>query len=132
MSKPQEQKKQNEQASIGEKKKAKIDVTKLVSIIPPASELRRKEERIKEKRIRVRWDESLPQGIARISKELANMLGIKDGDTIEIVVAGRHKFLFKATIVEEGSINEVYCNPEELREKGVADKSIATVRKKTG
>lgn len=109
--------------------KPKIDIAKLVSIIPPASELRKKEEKVREKRIRIKWDETLPKGIAKLSKSLADLLGIKEGDFVEIVVAGRHRFLFKATIISEGNINEVYCNPEELKEKGVADNSIATLRK---
>ncbi len=110
----------------------KIDVSKLISIIPPASQLRRKEARIREKRIRIRYDESMPTGTVRLSKGLADMLSIKDGDLVDIVVAGRHKFVYKAIVVEEGGLNEAYCNPEELRERGVADNSIATVRRRSG
>jgi hypothetical protein len=107
----------------------KVDIKKLVSIIPPASELRRKQKVLREKRIRIRYDESLPEGSARVPKDLASMLGIRDGDTIEIVIAGRKKFLFKAEVIEEIGTNIVYCYPEELRENGVADNSIATLRK---
>ncbi len=110
-------------------KTRKIDVTRLVSIIPPASQLKRKEAKIKEKRIRVRYNESLPLGVVKISKKLAEMLNIKDGDLVDIVVAGRHKFVYKAVIEEGEGVNEVYCNPEELRERGVADNSIATIRR---
>ena len=107
----------------------KVDVTKLISIIPPATELRRKEVKIREKRVRIRWSDELPVGIVKIAKSLAENLGINEGDNVEIVVAGRHKFIYKAVIVDEGNMNEVYCNPEELRERGVADKSITTIRK---
>lgn len=109
--------------------KKRIDVTKLLSIIPPASELKRKEVKLKEKRIRVRYNESLPVNTVRLSKQLAQLLGINEGDQVEIVVAGRHKFVYNAIIIDEGNVNEVHCNPEELKERGVADNSIATVRR---
>ncbi len=117
--------------NIGDKpaSKKKIDVTKLLSIIPPASELKRKEIKLKEKRIRVRYDESLPPNTIKLSKQLAQLLGINEGDLVEIVVAGRHKFIYNALVIDEGNVNEVYCNPEELKERGVADNSIATIRK---
>ncbi len=115
-----------------EVQRKKVDVSKLVSIIPPASELRRKEVRVREKRIRVRYDDALAVGAVKLSKELAKMLGINEGDKVEIVVAGRHKFIYTAVLTDEGGINEVYCNPEELRERGVADNSIATIRKHRG
>ncbi len=116
--------------SIESKEKTrKIDVTRLVSIIPPASQLKRREAKIKEKRIRIRYNESLPLGVVKISKKLAEMLNIKNGDLVDIVVAGRHKFVYKAVIEEGEGVNEVYCNPEELKERGVADNSIATIRR---
>jgi len=109
----------------------KVDVSKLVSIIPPPSELKKREEKkIIEKRIRIRYDESLPEGVARLSKELASYLGINENDLIEIVVGGKRKFVFKTVIDEKVEANTVYCYPEELRERGVADYSIATVRKR--
>ena len=107
----------------------KIDVAKLLSIIPPASELKRKEIKLKEKRIRVRYDESLPPNAIRLSKQLAQLLGINEGELVEIVVAGRHKFMYNALVIDEDNVNEVHCNPEELKERGVADNSIATIRK---
>jgi hypothetical protein len=113
------------------KEERKVDIQKLISIIPPASELRRKETSIREKRVRIRFDESLPPATARLSKSLASMIGVSDGDTIEIVIAGRKKFVFTARVVEEGGENTVYVYPEELREKGVADNSIATVRRRS-
>ncbi len=125
---PEEEKNKGEEEKKEEVVK-KVDIKKLVSIIPPASELRRKQKVLKEKRIRIRYDESLPEGSARVPKDLASMLGIKNGDIIEIVIAGKKKFLFKAEIIEETGTNTVYCYPEELRENGVADNSIATLRR---
>ncbi len=118
-----------EEAAVVQKK---TDIVKLLSIIPPASELKRKETRIREKRVRVKWDESIPLGQVRINKELAEMLGIKEGDDVEIVIAGRHKFVYKAVIIDEPNRNIVYTNPAEMREEGVADNSIATIRRARG
>ena len=124
-----ENKETTSKSTESKEKTGKIDVTRLVSIIPPASQLKRREARIREKRIRIRYNESLPQGVVKISKKLAEMLNIKDGDLVDIVVAGRHKFVYKAVIEEGEGVNEVYCNPEELKERGVADNSIATIRR---
>ncbi len=110
----------------------KVDIKKLLSIIPPASELRKREKKLREKRIRIRFDEGLGEGAAKVPKDLAEMLGIKEGDRIEIVIAGRKKFIFTASIIDETGSNLVYVYPEELREKGVADNSIATLRKHIG
>lgn len=110
----------------------RVDIKKLVSIVPPASELKRKQKLLKEKRVRIKYDESLPEGASKIPKDLARALGINDGDKIEIVVAGKKKFIFTASIIDEEGTNTVYCYPEELRENGVADKSIATLRKHGG
>jgi len=120
----------NEQKPVAQEGEAKkIDIKKLVSIVPPASELRKREKILKEKRIRIRFDESLPEGAAKVPKDLARMLGIKEGDKIEIVVAGRKKFVFTATLIDEEGTNLVYVYPEDLKEKGVSDNSIATLRK---
>lgn len=122
--------------SNGEEKKSaeepvvrRIDVSKVVSVIPPASELFKKEKPLVEKRIRVRYDESLSEDVAKIHKDLANALGVTDKDLIEIVVAGRRKFVYKPLIVDNIDVEAVYCNPINLRKNGVADNSIATVRK---
>lgn len=116
----------------GAKPQQKIDIKKLVSIVPPASELRRRQKLLREKRIRIKYDDNLPEGVAKVPKELAKMLGINDGDKIEIVVAGKKKFVFTATIIDEPGTNNVYVYPAELEEKGVADNSIATLRKYSG
>jgi len=121
---------------MGEEEEVKsvkrVDVSKLVSIIPPPSELKREEKRITEKRIRIRYDESLQEDQAKLSKELAKFLGISEDDQVEIVVAGRKKFVFKPIVVDELDPNTVMCYPEKLRESGVADNSIATIRKYRG
>ena len=116
----------------GEVKPKKIDVSKLVSIVPPPTELKREEKRFTEKRIRIRYDESLPEDQAKISKELARFLNIGENDLVEVVVAGKKKFVFKPIIVDDLDPNIAMCYPEKLRENGVADNSIATIRKYRG
>jgi len=118
--------------SEGEKtspEQQKVDVSKLVSIIPPASELKKKEKKISEKRVRIRFDHSLNEPVARVPSSLASLLGIKNDDTVEIVVAGRKKFTFKAIVFESPDENVVYIYPKDLDKSGVADNSIATIRK---
>ncbi|MFZ8791643.1 MAG: hypothetical protein ACO2OS_05125 [Thermosphaera aggregans] len=120
---------EREQARNAQEKQQKPDISKLVSIVPPASELKKKEKTLSEKRLRVKYDESLKEPIAKIPKPIAGMLGIKDGDSVEVVVAGRKKFVFKAVIIESQEENTIYVYPEELKMNGVADNSIATLRK---
>lgn len=120
---------EREQVRNAQEQQQKPDISKLVSIVPPASELKRKEKILSEKRLRVKYDESLKEPIAKIPKPIAGMLGIKDGDSVEVVVAGRKKFMFKAVIIESQEENTIYVYPEELKINGVADNSIATLRK---
>ncbi|MCE4613151.1 MAG: hypothetical protein F7C07_04900 [Desulfurococcales archaeon] len=101
-------------------------ISKLLEVIPSASALRARETRLSEKRIRLKYDETLEESQARISPSLARMLGIED--KIEIVVAGRHRFLFRAIIDENVEENRVHVNPGLMEEHGIADNSIATVR----
>lgn len=116
------------------KEEKKVDISKLVSIIPPASELMKKEKKLSEKRVRVRIDQSLKDPVARIPSALTSMLGIREGDVVEVVVAGRRKFTFKATVFESQDENVVHVAPRDLNNievlrSGVADNSIATVRR---
>jgi len=85
---------------------------------------------IVQKRIRIKYDPSLKRDEARLNTRLANELNISD--KLEIVVAGRHRFVFKAIIDDEAEYNRVYVNPELMEEHGVADNSIATLRSYKG
>ncbi len=108
--------------------KEKPDIKSLVAIIPPAHEvLGKKGPRLAEKRIRVRHKPDIKPQYAKINPKLAEDLGIKE--YLEIVVARRHKLVFKAIFDEQVPELEVWCNEELLRDKGIADNSIATVRK---
>ena len=106
------------------------DIRKALSIIPTAAALRGGEKRVRERRIRIRYDESLKPEEARIHPDLARELGITD--KLEIVVAGRHRFIFRAIIDEEAPRDRVLVPGDLMMEHGVANESIATVRSYTG
>jgi hypothetical protein len=108
----------------------KADIKAALSLIPPASALKSRERRLLEKRIRLKYDPSLEREEAKINPQLAKELDIKD--KLEIVVAGRHRFVFRAIIDDEVEYNRVHVNPELMEENGVADNSIATVRSYKG
>ncbi|HDI75464.1 MAG: hypothetical protein DRJ52_01835 [Thermoprotei archaeon] len=80
----------------------------------------------KEKRLRLRRKGEVSRGVAKISPKAAQYLNIKD--TLEVVIAGKKRYYFKVLVSEDVPENEVWCNEEELREYGIADKSIATCR----
>lgn len=110
--------------------KIRIDVSKLLAIIPPASEvLEKKQKSLAEKRIKIKFDKTLGKPIAKVPLTIARELGIQNGDFVEIVVAGKKKARFIAEVVESVDANFVFVYPEELEKQGVADNSIATIRK---
>lgn len=115
---------------VGEELPDKADVKAALSLIPPASALKAQEKRITEKRIRLRYDPTLKPEEARVNTKLAKELGITE--KLEIVVAGRHRFAFRAIIDDEAEYNKVYVNPDLMEEHGIADNSIATVRSYRG
>lgn len=107
-----------------------MDISKLVSIIPPASEvLGRKEQKTMEKRVRLRFDKSIDTSIAKLPSSLAKMLGIHDNEDVEVIIAGKKKFTLKAQLFDSTDVNTVHVNPAEFEKQGVADNSIATIRK---
>lgn len=111
-----------------ESKPEKIDISKILAIIPSAAELRSEKKTLSEKRIKIKYDRALTKPVARVPAHVANELGIKPGDQVEIIVAGKKKVVFTAEIYEtKENIVEVY--PVELEKQGVADNSIATIRK---
>ncbi len=116
---------ENEKEKIIERK---IDIKALVAVIPPASSLGRGKIR-RERRIRVRAVAEVKEGFAKINPTLANELGITSA--LEIVVARKRKLKLTAIVDENIPFNEVWCNTGQLREEGIADNSIATVRAAT-
>ncbi|MGC8675526.1 hypothetical protein [Fervidicoccus sp.] len=114
---------ENKEAS--EQKVEKKDIKSLVAIIPPAGALKSTQKKISEKRIRVRYSSTKPEHIT-INPKLASELGIKD--KAYIVIAGKKRFLFNVILDENVPENEVYANNEFMKENGVSDNSIATIR----
>jgi hypothetical protein len=106
----------------------KVDISKLLAIIPSASELRGAKKTLSEKRIRIKYDRSIDKPIAKIPAWIASELDIKNGDVVEVVVAGKRKTTFTAEVVESTE-SAVVVYPVELEKQGVADNSIATIRK---
>ncbi|MEM0490257.1 MAG: hypothetical protein QXG46_02805 [Ignisphaera sp.] len=110
-----------------EEKQEKTDIKKLLAVVPPPGAIFSKHKKVvKEKRIRLIYDSSIGKDEAKISSGLAKELGVKD--FIEISVAGRRRFRFKAIIVDDVSGDVVYVNPELMKMHGIADKSICTIR----
>jgi len=105
----------------------KRDIKALVAIIPPATQLRRRESsKVKEKRIRVRLKPDVKEGELHISPSLAQELDLKD--SAELSVPGKKKMRFKAILNEGVPSGEVWVNEEVMKERGVADNTLATVR----
>ncbi len=116
-----EEKKEVEKES-GERKK--VDIKALAALVPPASALKQRTSKARERRIRVRWSD-LPPEKAKINPELAEELGI--GDKLEIAVSGK-KFVFTAVKDSKIPRNEVHVNEELMRAHGISDNTIAAVR----
>ncbi len=113
------------------KEERKIDIKKLVAIIPPPTMLqsmkKSRQVQVKEKRIRLRYSPDVSPEEAKISPQLAKELDISD--YLEITVAGRKRFKFKAIIDENTPYDIVFVNPDLMRQNGVADNSICTIRR---
>lgn len=111
------------------KKEKKTDIKSLLAVIPPANALLRKKESkrsIQERRIRLRYGEVKREQVA-VGERLAKELELKD--QAYITVAGRKRFLLKVVIKEDLPENIILVNAELMRENGIADNSIATIRR---
>jgi len=97
-----------------------------MDFIPPASALREARKTLREKRVRIKYDPSVRPEAAKLSSGLAKMLNISD--KLELVVAGRAKFILNAIVDDSVEPDRVHVNPDIMSEEGVADNSIATVR----
>ncbi|MEM1685873.1 MAG: hypothetical protein QXO93_01780 [Acidilobaceae archaeon] len=106
--------------------RSKEKILKLIDVIPTASSLMKERKILREKRIRLKYDESIEKGYVKINSRLAEILNIRD--KVEIVVAGRAKLVFKAIIEDSVEEDRVHVNPDEMVENGISDNSIATIR----
>lgn len=84
----------------------------------------------RERRLRLRRREEVPEGQARMNPSTMGELDI--GRIAEVVVGGKKRLRFIALPLDSVPPNEVWCNSEELRQRGVADNTIATVRAPQG
>jgi len=108
-------------------KQEKVDIKKLLSVIPPPATLFSKQKQgSREKRIRLRYDQSVKTDEAKISSSLARELGIKE--YVEISVTGKKRFRLKAVISDSIPSDAVYINPEPAKRFGISDNSICTIR----
>ncbi len=107
----------------------KISVIDTLKVIPPPSMLREgRRKPVVEKRIRIRRALNVEENKAKISPSLARELGLS-GDMVEVVVAGK-KTLQLTPMIDEGvPENEVWINENLLKPYGIADNTIATIRR---
>lgn len=118
-----------EKSSATEEQGKKRDIKALLAVIPPPTALRKTTRPgAKERRIRIRHRDDVKRNEAIINPQLASE--IKATNQVEVVVAGKKKFIFNIIINEKVPINEIWCNSELLKTHGIADNSIATVRGK--
>jgi hypothetical protein len=110
-----------------ERTQEKVDLKKLLAVIPPPSEvLSKKRQGVREKRIRLLYDNNISEEEARISPILARELGVKE--YVEVSVAGKKRFRFKVLIDENAPLDYVYVNSELMKRNGIANNSICTIR----
>lgn len=107
----------------------KISVMDTLKVIPPPSMLREsKRKTVFEKRIRIRRSADVGEDKAKISPSLARELGVAE-DLVEIVVAGKKTLQLVAMVDEKVPENEVWINENVLKLYGIADNTIATIRR---
>ena len=106
----------------------RVDVSKMLSFIPPASAVYSRELKVTEKRVRLNYSPDVQEGSMLLSKKLASELGIKD--KVEVSVGGGRKRLTLIAVIDENSSDDtnVYANPDQMRTLGIADKSTVVVR----
>ena len=123
-----EEVKKSEKKEEEQQPKKKVDIKALVKLVPPASALKQRASKVREKRIRLRLVDINPTK-AKINPQLADQLGISD--KLEIAVSGK-KFIFEAVRDQSVPENEVHVNEELMKENGISDNTIATVRAHRG
>lgn len=79
-----------------------------------------------ERRMRVKKNESVKEGEAKINPQTA--ANLKISSTLEVVVSGKRKMVLSAIPSQEVPSAEIWANPDDMIRSGVADNSIATIR----
>ncbi len=80
-----------------------------------------------EKRMRIRSREDVIAGNSKMNSKMGEQLGVSD--EVEAIVSRKWKGKWKVALTESVAANEIWMNGEELKAKGIADNTIATIRK---
>jgi|ECHhosMinimDraft_1075155.scaffolds.fasta_scaffold00001_55 predicted molibdopterin-dependent oxidoreductase YjgC len=113
-------------SSREESNEEKVDVKKLVSVLPAAGSLtREKQKKIKEKRVKMKKKEAIEKGTLMLSSQLAHELEIKN--LAEISVKGK-RIRLKALISDNVPQGEVWGNANDMKELGIEDNSTVSLR----
>lgn len=108
--------------------KGREKIKELIEALPTPSALKGEKKTMREKRIRIRYDQALGRDQIRLSPKLAAILGIKD--KAEVAVAGKKRLSFSVILDDSVSEEVAFANPEPLAEEGIADNSVVTIRAK--
>jgi len=81
----------------------------------------------KERRLRIKINESTKEGKLSINPTTAKELGIID--KVEIVIGGKKKLELEAILSSETPEDQVFINPDFAKSFGIANNTIATIRK---
>lgn len=81
----------------------------------------------KEKRLRIKKVNEVSEGKLVINNEIASELEIEN--KAEIVIGGKKRLIFDVILNSSVPKNQVFINSNEAKLYGIADNTIATVRK---
>ncbi|HLI46228.1 MAG TPA: hypothetical protein VKU94_03460 [Geobacterales bacterium] len=84
-------------------------------------------EKRKEKRLRLKLQDSVKEDRIMINDKLAKELEITD--KVEIVVGGKKKLVLNAMYSSDVPIDQAIINTIQGKVNGIADNTIATIRK---
>jgi hypothetical protein len=111
----------SEGGEVGKKR----DIKALLSVVPPAEALKKQRgQGVRERRIKLRYGEAVKQGTLHINPALAKELSITD--YAEVSVHGRRVRL--KVVLDEGVPPSEVWGSSDLRNYGIADNSIVTLR----
>ncbi|MEM2136776.1 MAG: hypothetical protein QXI93_02335 [Candidatus Methanomethylicia archaeon] len=82
---------------------------------------------VPERRLRIRHKSDVNTGIAKMNTNMMKQLQISD--KIEVVIAGKRKCLLSVLGDDNVPEREVWANSSEMVSLGIADNSIATIRR---
>ncbi|MEM0265193.1 MAG: hypothetical protein QXP13_04315 [Candidatus Methanomethylicia archaeon] len=82
---------------------------------------------VPEKRLRIRRVDGVENGMAKMNSAMVKQLQISD--KIEVVIAGKRKCILTVLVDDNVPEREVWANPAQMVSLGIADNSIATIRR---